>query len=173
MGDFAAACTASGYLRTGVPACPLHLAKPSSAVCSAMNTASNIAAAAASSRMLLDNRLATQSCPSKPEPCVFWLRLPVQLAEHFNAEVVAGTIGSTADAVDYLTWTFLFRRLLANPSYYDLAGTDADSLNAFLSALVEETLGALEVWQNHVWCLIHVSPLPLNGITHTSGRTEP
>lgn len=69
----------------------------------------------------------------------------LQLAEHFNAEAVAGTIGCCADAVDYLTWTFLFRRLLANPSYYDLEGTDADSVNLFLSGLVEDTLADLEV----------------------------
>lgn len=68
-----------------------------------------------------------------------------QLPEHFNAEVVAGTIGSRADAVDYLTWTFLFRRLLCNPSYYDLEATDPDDVNAFLSDLVEDTLLALEV----------------------------
>ena len=68
-----------------------------------------------------------------------------QLPEHFNAEAVAGTIGSRADAVDYLTWTFLFRRLLGNPSYYDLQATDPDDVNAFLSELVEDTLVALEV----------------------------
>ena len=76
----------------------------------------------------------------------------MQLAEHFNAECVAGTIASRADAVDYLTWTFLFRRLLANPSYYDLEGTDADSVNVFLSALVEDTLTDLEVTHKCVFC---------------------
>jgi hypothetical protein len=40
-------------------------------------------------------------------------------------------------------------RLLANPSYYDLEGTDADSLNVFLSALVEDTLADLEVRMQH------------------------
>ena len=37
------------------------------------------------------------------------------------------------------------RRLLANPSYYDLEGTDSDSLDSFLSVLVEDTLADLEV----------------------------
>ena len=69
----------------------------------------------------------------------------MQLAEHFNAEVAAGTIGSKQDAVDYLTWTFFFRRLLQNPSYYGLADTDEGDVNAFLSGLVEDNLAALEV----------------------------
>ena len=50
------------------------------------------------------------------------LSSPRQLPNHLNAEVVAGTIRSKQDAIDYLTWTFFFRRLLQNPSYYDLAG---------------------------------------------------
>ena len=68
-----------------------------------------------------------------------------QVADHFNAEVVAGTITSKQDAVDYLTWTFFFRRLLQNPAYYDMDGTDSAAVNAYLSELVNKTLVALEV----------------------------
>ncbi len=74
------------------------------------------------------------SCPSPPLP-------REQLADHLNAEIVAGTIRSRQDALDYLTWTFFFRRLAQNPSYYDLGDPSAEGLSAFLSDLVE---GALE-----------------------------
>lgn len=37
------------------------------------------------------------------------------LPDHLNAEVVASTISSKQEAVDYLTWTYFFRRLLQNP----------------------------------------------------------
>ena len=73
------------------------------------------------------------------------------MSDHFNAEAVAGTIGSKQDAVDYMTWTFLYRRLLQNPAYYDLEGTGADDVNEYLSALVERTFTTLQVWTLLCW----------------------
>ncbi|KAH8681476.1 Sec63 Brl domain-containing protein [Xylariales sp. PMI_506] len=42
------------------------------------------------------------------------------LDDHLCAEVSAETIVTKQDALDYLTWTFFFRRLHKNPSYYGL-----------------------------------------------------
>lgn len=67
-----------------------------------------------------------------------------QVADHFNAEIVSGTISSRQDAVDYLTWTYLFRRLMQNPSYYDLEDTGQDAVSVYMSGLVANALGQLE-----------------------------
>ena len=66
------------------------------------------------------------------------------LPDHLNAEIVAGTITSKQDAMDYLTWTYFYRRLLMNPSYYELEDTANDSVNKFLSTLVEDALKEVE-----------------------------
>ncbi|CAL8100461.1 unnamed protein product [Calicophoron daubneyi] len=65
------------------------------------------------------------------------------LPDHLNAEVVAGTITSLQEALDYLTWTFFFRRLLANPSYYGLEDCQPNSVSSFLSSVVSKACNEL------------------------------
>ncbi|XP_060905517.1 activating signal cointegrator 1 complex subunit 3 [Labrus mixtus] len=66
------------------------------------------------------------------------------LSDHLNAEIAAGTIASKQDAMDYITWTYFFRRLMMNPSYYSLEDISHESINKFLSTLVERSLRDLE-----------------------------
>mmetsp|Transcript_35097 Transcript_35097/g.59441 ORF Transcript_35097/g.59441 Transcript_35097/m.59441 type:complete len:2046 (+) Transcript_35097:92-6229(+) len=66
------------------------------------------------------------------------------LHNYINAEIVGGAIQSLQDAVDYLTWTFLFRRLLMNPSYYGLKDASPEAVNAFLLELLTSVLTDLE-----------------------------
>lgn len=70
------------------------------------------------------------------------------LSDHLNAEIVSGTISSKQEALDYLTWTYFFRRLLVNPSYYhmDPIANDKEqqtNLNLYLSAIVQRSLNEL------------------------------
>uniref|UniRef100_A0A2K6G205 Helicase C-terminal domain-containing protein n=2 Tax=Propithecus coquereli TaxID=379532 RepID=A0A2K6G205_PROCO len=67
------------------------------------------------------------------------------LSDHLNAEIAGGTITSKQDALDYITWTYFFRRLIMNPSYYNLGDVSHDSVNKFLSHLIEKSLIELEL----------------------------
>lgn len=66
------------------------------------------------------------------------------LPDHINAEIVGGTVQTKQGILDYLTWTYFFRRLLKNPSYYTLEGIENEDVNRFLSQLVQETLEILQ-----------------------------
>ncbi|MCJ1306524.1 DEIH-box ATPase [Agyrium rufum] len=62
------------------------------------------------------------------------------LHDAFVSEISTKMIASTQDAVDWATYTYFYRRLLANPSYYGLTDTSHEGLSAHLSELVETTL---------------------------------
>ncbi len=73
------------------------------------------------------------------------------LDNHLGAEVSAGTIATKQDALDYLTWTFFFRRLHKNPSYYGLriSAEEHNTIaaqqlaNDFMVELVDRSFGEL------------------------------
>ncbi|KAH6769435.1 U5 small nuclear ribonucleoprotein helicase [Perilla frutescens var. frutescens] len=66
------------------------------------------------------------------------------LHDNLNAEVVVAVIQNKQDAVDYLTWTFIYRRLTQNPNYYNLQGVSHRHLSDHLSEIVENTISDLE-----------------------------
>ncbi|SPO05999.1 probable RNA helicase [Cephalotrichum gorgonifer] len=74
------------------------------------------------------------------------------LDNHLCAEISAGTIVTKQDALDYLTWTFFFRRLHKNPSFYGLEisaeehnSIEAQKLaNEFMIGMVDGSLAELE-----------------------------
>ncbi|KRZ08826.1 U5 small nuclear ribonucleoprotein helicase [Trichinella pseudospiralis] len=78
------------------------------------------------------------------EPLPIESHLDHCLHDHFNAEVVTKTIENKQEAIDYLTWTFLYRRMTQNPNYYNLQGVSHRHLSDHLSELVEDTLNDLE-----------------------------
>lgn len=95
------------------------------------------------------------------------------LDNHLCAEVSAETILTKQDALDYLTWTFFFRRLHKNPSYYglEISAEEHNSIaaqqlaNDYMIEMVNKSLGELaqskcvEIFPNG-----DVDPTPLGKI---------
>ncbi|KAI9887644.1 MAG: hypothetical protein M1823_000508 [Watsoniomyces obsoletus] len=74
------------------------------------------------------------------------------LDDHLGAEISGQTIRTKQDALDYLTWTFFFRRLHKNPSFYGLEiSTEEHNTSAaqelaslYMIQLVDKSLTELE-----------------------------
>eukprot|EP01025_Chloroclados_australasicus_P044365 TRINITY_DN480_c2_g1_i1.p1 TRINITY_DN480_c2_g1~~TRINITY_DN480_c2_g1_i1.p1 ORF type:complete len:632 (+),score=62.41 TRINITY_DN480_c2_g1_i1:285-1898(+) len=66
------------------------------------------------------------------------------LHDHLVSEIVTSTIENKQDVVDYLTWTFYYRRLVQNPNYYGMQGSSHRHISDHLSELAESTLSDLE-----------------------------
>ena len=57
--------------------------------------------------------------------------------------IAAGALTTRQASLDLLTWTYLFRRCVANPSYYGLVGRGREEVGQGLSALADGALRAL------------------------------
>jgi replicative superfamily II helicase len=93
----------------------------------------------------------------EPFPVESSLHLAHHLTNHINAEIVSNTIKTPQDVVEYLTWTYFYRRLRLNPNYYGLEFGDKGreviqnsvsdlsqrDVNKFLSELADRTLTEL------------------------------
>jgi pre-mRNA-splicing helicase BRR2 len=84
------------------------------------------------------------------EPISLESQLRINLHDHLNTEIVTGVIDTKQEAVDYLTWTFFYRRLHLNPNYYGLSGNSNRHISSYLSELVETILEDL----SHSGCII-------------------
>ncbi|KRZ76461.1 Activating signal cointegrator 1 complex subunit 3 [Trichinella papuae] len=65
------------------------------------------------------------------------------LPDHLNAEIVAGTVSTVQQAIDYLSWTYFFRRLLANPSFYGMENLEKENVQSYLVSVVSSALDTL------------------------------
>jgi pre-mRNA-splicing helicase BRR2 len=59
------------------------------------------------------------------EPLPVESQLADNLRDALNVEIVSGSVHSLQDAVDWLTWSFMYRRLVPNPNFYNLTGRSA------------------------------------------------
>lgn len=77
------------------------------------------------------------------EPFPLESSLHLMLHDHINAEIATGTITNKKNCIEYITWTYFFRRLLKNPGYYGLKSVSSDSLNKYLNNMITSVLNDL------------------------------
>ncbi|GAW79840.1 pre-mRNA-splicing helicase BRR2 [Plasmodium gonderi] len=65
------------------------------------------------------------------------------IPNYLNNEIVMSTIENYQDAIDWLTWTFFYRRIKKNPNYYGLKGISNEHISDYLSELIESNMELL------------------------------
>lgn len=66
------------------------------------------------------------------------------LDNHIGAEIASGTIASRQQALDFLTWTFLYRRAHNNPTYYGIEDLSPAGISKYLGGLIDHTIDNLQ-----------------------------
>ncbi|XP_025831509.1 activating signal cointegrator 1 complex subunit 3-like, partial [Agrilus planipennis] len=62
------------------------------------------------------------------------------LPDHVNAEIAAETVSTKENLVEYIKWTYFYRRLLQNPTYYNLDNIEEETVQTYLSDLIDSVI---------------------------------
>ncbi|KAI3404130.2 mug81 [Candida oxycetoniae] len=65
------------------------------------------------------------------------------LDNHIGAEIAAGTITTRQEAMEFLTWTFLYRRAHNNPTYYGIEDVSQYGISKYLAGLIDSAIDNL------------------------------
>ncbi|OII78238.1 SEC63 domain-containing protein [Cryptosporidium andersoni] len=65
------------------------------------------------------------------------------IIDSINTEIALKVIKSRQDSIDWITWTFFYRRLSKNPTYYGLLDCSPRYISEYLSEVLENVLVAL------------------------------
>ncbi|CRG94529.1 pre-mRNA-splicing helicase BRR2, putative [Plasmodium gallinaceum] len=77
------------------------------------------------------------------EPLTVESNIEDYLPNFLNNEIVMSTIENFQDAIDWLTWSFFYRRIKKNPNYYGLKGISNEHISDYLSELIENNMELL------------------------------
>lgn len=69
--------------------------------------------------------------------------LGLNFIEALNTQVASEAVGTKEQVLYWLTWTFFYRRLAANPNYYNLSSDDPSEVNDYISELVDSGVAQL------------------------------
>ncbi|EAZ63248.2 RNA helicase-related protein required for pre-mRNA splicing [Scheffersomyces stipitis CBS 6054] len=78
------------------------------------------------------------------EPAPVESYVPTMVHDLFLSEISCKTFTSKQDCMDWFTFTYFYRRLQINPSFYDAKDTSQLGISEFLSEMIESTLSDLE-----------------------------
>ncbi|EUD65104.1 adenosinetriphosphatase [Plasmodium inui San Antonio 1] len=77
------------------------------------------------------------------EPLTVESNIEDYMPNFLNNEIVMSTIESYQDAIDWITWSFFYRRIRKNPNYYGLKGVSNEHISDYLSELIESNIELL------------------------------
>lgn len=86
------------------------------------------------------------------EPLAVESRILENLTEALNSEIVSKVVSNKQEGLDWVTWSFFYRRISANPNYYNLASRTTDEVSEFLSEVIENSVEDLE---NNSCLIVH------------------